>query len=66
MAHHKRGKRKNVRAGCLLCKPHKSDGAKARLCNQTLQEKRSRFTFAEQQVGYCAAASTHRRDCTRC
>ena len=28
MAHHKRRKRKEARAGCLLCKPHKSCGAK--------------------------------------
>ena len=26
MAHHKRGKRKNIRAGCLMCKPHKMNG----------------------------------------
>ena len=24
--HHKRGKAKNRRAGCLLCKPHKMNG----------------------------------------
>jgi len=28
MAHHKRGRPKNRRAGCLLCKPHKANGAK--------------------------------------
>lgn len=28
MAHHKRGKPKNARSGCLLCKPHKANGAK--------------------------------------
>jgi hypothetical protein len=27
MAHHKRGRPKNRRAGCLLCKPHKANGA---------------------------------------
>lgn len=27
--HHKRGKRKNARAGCLMCKPHKMNGAGA-------------------------------------
>ena len=26
--HHKRGKPKNSRAGCLLCKPHKMNGWK--------------------------------------
>jgi hypothetical protein len=25
--HHKRGKSKNQRAGCLLCKPHKMNGS---------------------------------------
>ena len=28
MAHHKRKRPKNRRAGCLLCKPHKANGAK--------------------------------------
>jgi hypothetical protein len=27
MAHHKRGRPKSARAGCLLCKPHKRQGA---------------------------------------
>jgi hypothetical protein len=27
MAHHKRHRPKNRRAGCLLCKPHKMNGA---------------------------------------
>jgi hypothetical protein len=30
MAHHKRGRAKNQRAGCLLCKPHKMNGVKRR------------------------------------
>ena len=30
MAHHKRRRPKNRRAGCLLCKPHKANGAKNR------------------------------------
>lgn len=30
MAHHKRGRAKNQRAGCLLCKPHKANGADGR------------------------------------
>ena len=28
MANHKRKRPKNRRAGCLLCKPHKRNGAK--------------------------------------
>ena len=27
MTHHKRARPKNRRAGCLLCKPHKANGA---------------------------------------
>jgi hypothetical protein len=30
MAHHKRGRPKHRRAGCLLCKPHKDERAKKR------------------------------------
>lgn len=30
--HHKRRKAKNARSGCLLCKPHKMNGAKGALC----------------------------------
>ena len=28
MAHHKRHRPKNRRAGCLMCKPHKMNGAR--------------------------------------
>jgi hypothetical protein len=28
MAHHKRGRPKNRRAGCLMCKPHKANHSK--------------------------------------
>lgn len=30
MAHHKRKRPKNRRAGCLMCKPHKANGVKKR------------------------------------
>jgi hypothetical protein len=30
MAHHKRKRPKNRRAGCLFCKPHKANGAKGK------------------------------------
>ncbi len=30
MPHHKRGRAKNRRAGCLMCKPHKMNGVKKR------------------------------------
>ena len=28
MANHKRGRPKNRRAGCLMCKPHKANGTR--------------------------------------
>jgi len=39
---HKRKRPKNRRAGCLLCKPHKANGAKGREAHQTLQERKAR------------------------
>jgi hypothetical protein len=36
MPHHKRGRPKNRRAGCLMCKPHKANGNSA----PTTQEAR--------------------------
>lgn len=50
MAHHKRKKAKNARAGCLLCKPHKANGCKGKVCNQTRQERRARLKEKEQRV----------------
>ena len=41
MAHFKRRRPKNRRAGCLLCKPPKANGAKGSFCNQTTQEKKA-------------------------
>ena len=39
---HKRGRAKNRRAGCLLCKPHKGNGLKGRTAHQSLQERQAR------------------------
>lgn len=41
MAHHKRGKRKKARAGCLLCKPWKCNGVGRD--RWTMQERRARI-----------------------
>ena len=49
MAHHKRGRRKNARSGCLSCKAHKANGMKGVLVNQTWQERRARFSEEEQR-----------------
>ena len=52
MAHFKRGKRKNARSGCLMCKPHKSNGMKGRLQDQTWQERRARLSEQEQKRAF--------------
>jgi len=49
MANFKRGKRKNARAGCLMCKPWKANGVKGKLCNLTWQERRARISEKEQR-----------------
>lgn len=38
---HKRLRPKNVRAGCLMCKPHKMNGAKGGFNAQTRQEQKA-------------------------
>jgi hypothetical protein len=43
MAHHKRKRPKNRRAGCLLCKWHKANGTKGTKSAQTLQELKGRL-----------------------
>jgi len=45
MAHHKRRRPKKARAGCMLCKPRKANGAK---CRHTPQELRARVGEREQ------------------
>jgi hypothetical protein len=47
MAHHKRGKCKNARAGCLMCKPHKANGVKGGKEGQTRQELQARLSYNE-------------------
>ena len=49
MANHKRGRPKNRRAGCLMCKRHKANGAKGKLINQTWQERRAVLSEKEQR-----------------
>lgn len=38
---HKRRRPKNRRAGCLLCKPHKANGAKGREASLPARERRA-------------------------
>jgi len=49
MAHHKRRKRKNARAGCLFCKPHKHQRCKGMKWAQTHQELRARESERQQR-----------------
>ena len=42
LVNHKRKRPKNRRAGCLMCKYWKANGAKGRTKNQTMQERRAR------------------------
>ena len=39
--HHKRRRPKNRRAGCLLCKPHKANGAKDREAYERVRDRRT-------------------------
>lgn len=40
MAHHKRKRPKSTRSGCLLCKPHKRQGACAHATNMRFGQRR--------------------------
>lgn len=46
MAHHKRHRPKNARSGCLLCKPHKSNGCKHQ---EKLPVQKQLLNFDEQK-----------------
>jgi hypothetical protein len=46
--HHKRGRPKDWRAGCLLCKPHKANRAKGKLNAQMRQERIARENQKQQ------------------
>lgn len=52
MAHHKRGKRKNARSGCLMCKCWKANGLKGSGSKEatTVQERRMRVREREQRA----------------
>lgn len=48
---HKRGRPKNRRAGCLMCKPHKMNGAKKGDDWTTRRQRRADASYRE-QVGH--------------
>lgn len=45
---HKRKRSKNQRAGCLMCKPQKVNGAKRRSGLQPRRQRRADVNFAQQ------------------
>lgn len=49
MSNHKRRRPKKRRAGCLFCKPHKSNGRMNGFKSQTRQEQLARVAEREQQ-----------------
>jgi hypothetical protein len=53
MAHHKRKRRKNRRAGCLMCKPWKVNGfAKGRLDSERFSDHRRREQTDEEVTSF--------------
>lgn len=46
---HKRGRAKNRRAGCLLCKPWKGNGMQRKKENVSFQESKGRIAEREQR-----------------
>jgi hypothetical protein len=46
--HHKRGRSKDRRAGCLMCKFNKSNSYKDSWNAQTMQERKARIAEREQ------------------
>jgi hypothetical protein len=56
MANHKRKRPKNRRAGCLMCKPHKANGAKEK-DHHTVRKKKA--GMHEQEV--CAGEELIKR-----
>lgn len=50
MAHHKRGKPKSARAGCLACKPHKAQWLKDSLTALKPQDRRTKDRMDSQEA----------------
>lgn len=58
MANHKRGRPKNRRSGCLLCKPHKVNGTSPYKAARA--GDRRRMEAADQQLGQRARRGSTR------
>ena len=57
MAHHKRGRPKNRRAGCLYCKPHKMNHAP--LSERARHSDRLRMEAAQDEIAEALAGGYH-------
>lgn len=47
MVNHKRGRPKNRRAGCLMCKPWKGNGMERKADYRTVSERKARISEKE-------------------
>jgi len=56
---HKRKRPKNRRAGCLLCKPYKANGAKGQEASQTYQERKAGERAAHEVADYFRSPLPH-------
>lgn len=61
--HHKRGRPKSTRAGCLLCKPHKRQGACLHLRDKFSDRVRKQAADAQVRVFRLRGVSALRRVC---
>ncbi len=59
--HHKRGRAKNARAGCLMCKPHKANGWAPKHRNMKWGNFR-RFAAGSDQLRAAGLAVAGKRD----
>lgn len=65
MPNHKRGRAKNQRAGCLLCKPHKMNGVKKRgdvppSCAPWRGERLAQLHLQEGQAAWASLSPSER------
>jgi len=51
MAHHKRGKVKATRSGCLMCKPHKAQGNSRAAIGGTVLRRKGGDLLFERRYG---------------
>ena len=62
MAHHRRGRPKNRRAGCLFCKPHKAKHAP--LSERARHADMLRIAAAQDEIAEALAGGYHHGACS--